>query len=69
MIVWTIQPYEVYEEILGKGEFACDPSLSANLSEGDEFRRSYQWMIQQMTEKIGQAEKVGSYSGLGMVQT
>lgn len=61
MIVWTIQPYEVYEEILEKGEFACDPRLSANLSEGAEFRRSYQWMIQQMIEKIGKAEKVGSY--------
>lgn len=40
MVLWTIQPYNVYEEIQKKNLYRCDPKLSV-LLEIDEFRNAY----------------------------
>lgn len=61
MRIWTIQPYEVYQQILKTGHFYCDPNLSIDLKDDVEFRRSYQWMIEQMKCQIGGPEREGSY--------
>lgn len=61
MIVWTIQPYEVYQKILNEGYFYCDPKRSRLLKNGAEFLRAYQWMIQQMVDKIGPAKRKNCY--------
>ena len=33
MIAWTMQPCNVYLEIMDKGEFFCNPDLSVNLKD------------------------------------
>lgn len=49
MIVWTNQPYSVYEQLMATGSFSCTPALSSNLNDGfDDFARAYAWMIKQM---------------------
>ncbi|WP_295731071.1 DUF3841 domain-containing protein [uncultured Limosilactobacillus sp.] len=58
MIVWSIQPYEVYEQLLTKGTFICDPAKSINLQSDLEFNvhdfeNAYNWMIKQMNRRIG----------------
>lgn len=40
MIVWTNQPYSVYEQLMATGTFSCTPALSINLKE-DDFARAY----------------------------
>ena len=52
MIVWTMRPYNVYLEIMDKGEFFCNLDLSINLKDDNDFLRAYHWMIQQMIKKI-----------------
>lgn len=54
MIVWTNQPYSVYEQLIATGSFSCTPALSSNLNDGfDDFARAYAWMIKQMKRRIG----------------
>ncbi|GFZ27372.1 DUF3841 domain-containing protein [Lactobacillus corticis] len=60
MIIWTIQPYEVYQEILDQGIFYCNPELSTNLKY-DGFSKAYNWMIQQMINKIGPSKRPNAY--------
>lgn len=45
MIVWTMRPYNVYLEIMDKGEFFCNLELSINLKDDNDFLRAYHWMI------------------------
>lgn len=52
MIIWTIQPYSVYQELVAKGQFYCDPNKSCNLKEAD-FQAAYAWMIAQLKVKVG----------------
>ena len=47
MIIWTIQPYSVYQQLESKGQFYCDPEKSENLKENN-FQVAYNWMIKQM---------------------
>lgn len=61
MIVWTIQPYKVYQEILSIGRFCCNPKRSTNLKNDVNFSHAYRWMIKQMITKIGPAEKKECY--------
>lgn len=44
MIMWTIQPYSVYQQLIKNGCFYRDPNKSENLNETD-FQSAYQWMI------------------------
>ena len=51
MIVWTIQPRCVYEQIQRSGSYTCDPHMIPL----PEFSEHYEWMAERMTEKIGPA--------------
>lgn len=61
MIIWTMQPYEVYQKILEKGIFYCDPRLSFCLKGDDDFQRAYRWMIKQMENKFGPTKEKNCY--------
>lgn len=50
MIMWTIQPYSVYQQLVKNAYFYCDPNKSANWKDTD-FRLAYQWMIKQLEVK------------------
>ena len=53
MIMWTIQPYNVYQQLVKEGYLYCDPNQSENLQYSD-FRLAYRWMIKQLKAKAGQ---------------
>ena len=57
MILWTIQPEAVYEEILSTGVYHCDFSKSS-LSE---WERQYDWLVEQMKKRIGPPPNGVSY--------
>ena len=50
MILWTIQPEELYHSILETGQYACDP----NQIDMTEFTEMYDWLVLQMRERIGE---------------
>lgn len=52
MIVWTVQPYSVYQQLQQQQIFSCDLRQSQNL-QVEEFRVAYSWMIKQMIKQIG----------------
>lgn len=55
MILWTFQPYSVYKQIVQAGEYICNPDKSPMLEMDNDnhFRDAYEWMGNQMKEKIG----------------
>ena len=56
MIVWSIQPINVYEQILKTGYYHCDGRKVDKF-----FRESYQWLCKEMIEKIGAPPKGVKY--------
>lgn len=52
MIMWTMQPYEVYQQLLTQGFFYSDPAKSNNLKLDAAFQRAYQWMTKQLAAKV-----------------
>ena len=56
LIMWTNQPYCVYQQLKRDGIFNCDPHKSILLEEVN-FQNAYQWMINQMKSKIGDPPK------------
>ena len=52
MLLWTIQPLEVYELLVKQGVFRCDKSKALGL-EDDVFKEAYDWLVYQMNQKIG----------------
>lgn len=62
MIIWTIQPYAVFEKVMTAGAFFCDPQKSRKLTDdGENFLQAYQWMIKEMRQRIGEPPKAGAY--------
>lgn len=53
MRLWTIQPIEVYQELMNKGVFSCNPNKSKYLSDIDfiQMRESYDWLVTQMDKR------------------
>ena len=51
MILWTMQPIEIYNLIQETGVYRCDPELCSILL--PYFKKSYDWLSDRMTEKIG----------------
>ena len=49
MTLWTIQPEQVYRDILKIGKYTCNPSLMSM----PEFTDAYDWLAAQMVLKIG----------------
>lgn len=54
MVLWTIQPVEVWNELKKKGYFICDPQKSNYIS-GEEwnFKTAYDWLVEQMESRVG----------------
>ncbi len=51
MILWTIQPIEIWNTIQKTGVYHCDPKKSSMPE--PEFVPKYEWLIRQMKECIG----------------
>lgn len=52
MLLWTIQPLEVYELLMEQSVFRCDRSRAWGLKD-DELKEAYDWLVDQMNQKIG----------------
>lgn len=56
MRVWTIQPLEVFNNLMKDGVYICDKTKSSYLSDElfqDTFTNAYNWLNEKMIEKIG----------------
>ena len=53
MILWTIKPAVVYEQIIESGVYRCNPALV----ESKDYVKSYLWLVRQMEKRIGPAPK------------
>lgn len=54
MILWTIQPIEVWEELNRKGYYICNAKKSENLIDDVcNFKLAYDWLVRDMETKIG----------------
>ncbi len=49
MILWTIQPEEIYQQIMQTSVYICDPEKITM----PEFTEMYDWMADRMCQKIG----------------
>ena len=49
MILWTCQEETVYQQLLKTGVYRCD----FNLSQMQECREQYDWLVRQMKQRIG----------------
>lgn len=49
MVLWTIQPEELYRRILETGVYICDPQQCSM----PEFSEMYDWLAEQMKARIG----------------
>lgn len=57
MILWTIQPISVLKELYDKGIFICNPNLSHYIRDEQNFKESYDWLIDKMETHIGKRPK------------
>jgi len=51
MRLFSVQPKEVYDEIIKKGSYICDPSKCLNLRDWG-FQKPYEWMIEIMNSYL-----------------
>lgn len=49
MILWTIQPEEVYQEIMEDGVYHCDFKRSVMY----DWKEAYDWLVKEMKKRIG----------------
>ena len=59
MILWTMQPLNVYEMIQRTGVYRCDPARSSMIRM--EFTEQYDWLAEKMSERIGPPPKGVKY--------
>lgn len=57
MILWTIQPEEVYALIQRTGVYHCDYAKSGM----DDWQEQYDWLVREMKERIGELPEGVSY--------
>ena len=57
MILWTMQPIEVWDLIRETGVYRCDPTKNTM----PEFTDQYEWLIGQMKKRIGPPPDSVSY--------
>lgn len=55
MRLFTVQSRAVYDELVETGIYRCDGSKSAFVIDCAGFREAYNWMVEQMTKRIGPA--------------
>jgi hypothetical protein len=53
MRLWTVQDKAAYDDLYEKGILRCDTALAEWLKD-DDFKRSYDWLVTQMKERIGE---------------
>ena len=51
MILWTMQPIEIWNIIQDTGVYRCDPEKSS--MQDIQFAEKYEWLIEQMKKRIG----------------
>lgn len=59
LTLWTIQPLHIYEELVKKGEIAVFESELANSDPKHLY--GYEWLINQMKERIGMSPQPNQY--------
>lgn len=52
MILWSLQPLDVYQSIIETGFYHCKPELSKCIQELN-FTAAYDWLVDQMKKRIG----------------
>lgn len=57
MRLWTIQPVDVYDEILRTGVYRCDISKSS-FKNDKPFIKAYDWMKSKLTERCGNPNNI-----------
>lgn len=57
MILWTIQPKKIYDEIMRTGRYRCD----FNKSHMTAWKYQYDWLVQEMKSRIGKPPKGVTY--------
>ncbi len=57
MILWTIQPEEIYDEILNTGIYICDIMLSQFSYLTDR----YDWLVSEMKKRLGDPQQGVNY--------
>lgn len=60
MRVWTVQPLDAYEVLMKNNILTCNPLLSENIQDFH-FGEAYNWLIKEMTSKIGPPPKGVEY--------
>ncbi len=53
MKIWSMQPASILDDIDKYGFFRCDETKSFNLSKENSLKPQYNWLINQMEQKIG----------------
>jgi hypothetical protein len=61
MRLWTVQPVEVWEILKKQGYFICEPEKSDYLSSDWGFKKSYDWLVNQMDMRVGKRPNGVSY--------
>ena len=60
MVLWTVQPTTVVEELEKEGVYRCNPQKAPCLSDGS-FTNAYRWLVKQMYTIIGNSPKGINY--------
>lgn len=62
MRLFTVQPLEVVDRLVEDGRFVCDITKSwANDEDNPSYLQSYDWVVERMAEKVGQAPRDVKY--------
>lgn len=62
MRLYTVQPLEVVEQLVKNGRFVCDIAKSwADDEDNPSYLESYDWLVERMIEKVGQAPRDVKY--------
>lgn len=57
MILWTIQPLHIWQQVENDGIYTCDPGLFSM----PEFKTQYEWLAKEMSARIGPPPKAVKY--------
>ena len=61
MLLWTIQPEEVWRILRRDGVYRCNPDKATHLNEDIDFSSAYDWMAAQMEKHIGKRPEGVTY--------
>lgn len=57
MILWTIHPAEIYNQIINNGYYHFDDKILENKAWRNECPEAYAWLVSEMTKRIGPPPK------------